>query len=214
MPEQVVKAENILTDLLSYLGVPGASTAGGIFQSLQRKRAETAREIFLAQLQEGHRFLEEADEFEEYVSVVHRYFRAAQEGAAKRNLRLMAAVANGLICRRPTYADEFLRYADTLSTMTRGELILVSTMHRLWSEHLQTFAPDAELGQFREKVTAALVPEVFVGKEELDAVSWATTRTGLVLVLSGWGGVFFLPSPQLEKIVALAPVEEIARRCD
>jgi hypothetical protein len=60
-----------------------------------------------------------------------RYLRAAQEGAARLNLRLMARVVVGKAhAGEPLYADEFLRYADTLASLARNEVVLLGALIR------------------------------------------------------------------------------------
>jgi uncharacterized protein with PIN domain len=73
-------------------------------QQVQRRRAERARDILLDEVRLGEKVLN-APEMEEAAAVLLRYGRAAQEGAARLNLRLMAKVIAGMVYQQALYAD-------------------------------------------------------------------------------------------------------------
>lgn len=79
----------------------GASFAVAV-QQVQRRRAERARDILLDEMSRGEKTLS-IPEVEEAAAVLLRYGRAAQEGAACLNLRLMAKVIAGQAQRRCLY---------------------------------------------------------------------------------------------------------------
>ena len=83
----------VFGDTLSFVGVP-TGTATRLLQSVFRRRTETARDIFLDEMRHGEKTMD-ADEVEEAVTVVYRYRRAAQEGSARANLRVMARAIDG-----------------------------------------------------------------------------------------------------------------------
>lgn len=203
----------IVADIFSSVSLPGGATAGGAIESLLRKRCDGARAIFQEELRQGAQLIEEVDDVDEVASMVYRYLRAAQEGAGRLNLRLMAAVAKGLIGSRSTFADEFLRYADMLSTMTRNELIVTATLYRLWNDCCQDPSSEStKVADVWRALQQELVPQVFDNDEGLYATAWAVSRTGLISVHAGWDGNFFQPGPELEKIMHLASLEDVIRR--
>src|SRR5215210_3714851 len=83
----------VFGDMLTLVGVP-TGTATQLLQSVFHRRAEAARDIFLDEMRHGEKTMD-ADEVEEAVTVVHHHLRAAQEGSARANLRVMARVIDG-----------------------------------------------------------------------------------------------------------------------
>ena len=104
---------------------------GLVAQRLQRRRAERARDILLDELRRGERVLS-ASEVDETVAVLLRYGRAAQEGAPRLNLRLMAKVIASQAQNSTLYADEFLHHAEMLAGLRREEIVLLGIVHRCW----------------------------------------------------------------------------------
>lgn len=76
-------------------------------ERLQRWRLERARDILIDELRRGERTLS-APEADEIVAVLLRYGRAAQEGAARLNLRLMAKAS----------PDRFISRFSTLTSFS------------------------------------------------------------------------------------------------
>ena len=113
----------VFDDVLSLVGVP-TGTATQLLQSVLRRRMEAARDIFLDEMRHGEKTMD-ADEVEEAVTVVHHYLRAAQEGSARANLRVVARVIDGQARRGRISADEFLPYASILATLREAEVVLL-----------------------------------------------------------------------------------------
>ena len=99
-------------------------------QQVQRRRAERARDILLDELSRGEKTVS-VPEVEEAAAVLLRYGRAAQEGAARLNLRLMAKVIAGQVHQQALYADEFLRHADIIAGLRREEVTLLGALQRI-----------------------------------------------------------------------------------
>jgi hypothetical protein len=172
-----------------------------------KRRQDNAREILLDELRQGSKTLD-LDEIEEAVAISQRYNRAAMEGAARLNLRLMAQVIAGQAERGKLVADEFLYYADIVASLRREELILIGTLYRHWVSN-----SSPPLGTSREDLVlqatkSELIPNSFATEDEFIATATATMRTGLVVALSAWGGLVYKPTPLLDKFAALASIEE------
>lgn len=168
-------------------------------QQLLRQRAEAARDILLEEVRRGDKDLT-APEADAVVAILLRYGRAAQEGAARLNLRLMAQVIVGQARLGCLYADEFLRYADTLASLRREEVLLLGTMQRHWKAE-----PDR--AKVMERSCADLVPKVFMDGDDLAAAAGAVTRTGLLMAEACFGGLFFQPTRLLDDLCRLASFE-------
>lgn len=178
-------------DLASLVSVPGASSIGAVATSvldgLKKKRIERAREIMIAELKAGHVTLDSSNvqELEESVAILQRYLRAAEEGAARPNLRLLAAVFAGQIHERSFAADDFLYFADMLASLRRDEVILLATILRTSARHPDKPGADSSTRLAANTVARSeLVPRIFEDNDHFNAVGNSLQRTGLILATS------------------------------
>jgi hypothetical protein len=197
----------VVQDAMSLMVIPGGSIAGLAIETVFRKRAEAARDIILEEIRQGRKTINDI-EVEEAVAILERYLRAAKEGAARLNLRLMAKVIAGQKESQTLTASEFLYHAEILASLRREEILLLATMYK----HSQS--PEIQAKKEEERGGAAmtvamdeLVPSIFKNKDEFRATAGATMRTGLMIGASGWGSIVFSTSPLMEKLYKLAPFE-------
>jgi hypothetical protein len=196
----------LVSDALSYANLPGGALIGIAIRELFRRRMETARNTLLEELRSGHKSLTEGD-LEEAVAIIYRYSRAAQEGAARVNLRLMAKVIANQAHVGNLVSSEFLYYADILASLRREEVVLVGTLHRHWLGADQK--PDDERTSVAYNAARAeLVPATFRNEAALEATAGAATRTGLVIAVSGWGKLRYRTTPLMDQVEHLAPFEQ------
>jgi hypothetical protein len=213
----------VVSDVLSVCGVPGASTVGVAFsaavEAVMKRRRDNAREILLEELRKGKAFVDRAASIDEWVAVLLRYSRAAQEGTARLNLRLMAKVIAGQAQAGALVADEFLRYADALGSLKREEVVLLTVLHRKLrtcartpsqTPNIPTRFPWKEIWY---QVAEELVPDFFDYEGEMRASAYAAGRTGLIYPLVGDEDDlgFFTTSTQLDKIQKLASFQDALR---
>ncbi|MGN4031768.1 transposase, partial [Burkholderia gladioli] len=115
----------VLGDAASLAGLPMQAVAGAlggeILDRLLKTRRERATEIMLEALKRGTTRVH-PDDLEESVSVLYRYLRAAEEGAARRNLRLLADVFAGQVRGKAVAADEFLYQAVEIPRPIRHDI--------------------------------------------------------------------------------------------
>ena len=174
------------------------------------KRKEQATEIFLEEMKRGNFDFSKVSQGD-LVMIAFRTYRAAIEGAARVNLRLMAKVAAGMVEKHQTRPDLFLWYADMLSTLRREELVLLATLHRL--------TRTTELAKLRERgerprevkirAIADLVPGTFPTELHLEAALGSLVRTGFVLFGGTIGEVGnFGITPLLDELMEYASVED------
>jgi hypothetical protein len=205
----------LASDVLSVAGVPGGALLEDVTKRLIDRRIAQAREILLEEIRTGEKHISQAGAYDEFAAILFRYQRAAVEGAARLNLRLLAAVAAGQGARTGFAADEFLAWADVLATLRREELILVATLWRI--EHgdaTKVMGPTAVSDPIWSQLEAQLIPDPFLTPEEITAAASACTRTGLVATVGGtWGqAVTFTTTPRLTKLLELAPIEDVLGR--
>jgi hypothetical protein len=188
----------------------GTSIAEAI-ERMMRGRAEEARSIFLEELGQGLRPPRDPGEVDEFVAILYRYLSKAREGAARLNLRLMARVVRGQLEGRGLYASEFLRYSELLASLTREEVILLATRHRLRLEFdaAKTTADWSDTSIVNKRVESTLVPNVFPTPVHLNATLTALQRTGLVwpAAATSGGGPVWQDTPLLDQVALLARFE-------
>jgi len=173
---------------------------------LLRKRLERARDILLEELARGRIRVSEAD-FEDGLAITYRFLRAAQEGASRVNLRLLAQVIARQAWAGKMTADEFLYYADILGSLRRDEVLLIGCLYRTWHAQLE----GVDVGQRRiatiGTLKVELIPTVFESEDDLFAIADSITRTGLVLTVAAYGGSFYQPTPLFERVVKMVDLE-------
>lgn len=209
----------VVADAMTGFASGGAATGGAVagiaLSKLFEKRLKTARDILTEQLRRGDKTLNDVADLEEAVAVTYRYARAAQEGAARLNLRLMAKVIAGQAHLGNLVADDFLYYADLLASLRREEVILIATIHRHKKDFMeQTGKSDKEvaLAEIWPNVEADLIPVLFEDKENLLATATAASRTGLLTVGQSYGGFGkFSTSPLMNRLGHLVDFEDALR---
>lgn len=177
-------------------------------QQVQRRRAERARDILLDELSRGEKTLS-VPEVEEAAAVLLRYGRAAQEGAARLNLRLMAKVIAGQVHQKALYADEFLRHDDVIAGLRREEVTLLGALQRHWTtDAVRALANDHDrMNEAKRLMIAELIPVPFMDVAELAATEDAVVRTGFLFGTATFGGTIYRPTRAFERICTLVPFE-------
>lgn len=168
------------------------------------------------ELKSGARTLDEAD-LPEAAAILFRYQRAAEEGAAKLNLRMLAAVFAGQAMHRSVAADDFLYLADILAPLKREEVILLGTMVRLHAKQTEQIK---SIRNLQVQALDELVPNVFANAEDFMATAGALLRTGLLMArippadYEGQGsGFIYRPTRLLLRLNQLSNIEGVVERC-
>lgn len=209
----------IVADVGAYLLIPGASSIGlatsEAFERLMAGRLQAAQEIVFEELKSGSMTMAEVDP-QEVAAVTYRYLRAAMEGAARLNLRLLAKMIAGQIAHPPLYADEFLAWAEILSSLRRDQVILLGALVR----HYSDVPRESDLERDTEAVLSAsealrgelLGGAMFPSKLHLEAGLSSLMRTGFVVAASGFGSLVYRPTPALFDVARLASFEDAIRK--
>ena len=113
----------VFQDALSMMGLP-ASSLGSIFNAYFERKMKEARDELIDAIQDGKVDPEDAANKDQTIAVIYRYFVAARDGTARRNLGLMAKAAVGLLKEDRLSVDEFDRFAPILSELTERQMIV------------------------------------------------------------------------------------------
>jgi hypothetical protein len=214
-----------VSDAFELTGSHGGSVAGLAVGRYFRRRAEAARDILLDELRQANISEAQAASEDDAIAVIVRYLRAAREGAARLNLRLLAKAIAGKLRSGSLVADEFLQYAEALGSLSRDEILVIGTIYKMWAAHQALAATDpAEASKrYGDPWGLALQELMRLGmKEELiSAVASRAQRSGLIYSMSGVGGfpdqrpagnLIFRVSPLLIELGMTVDFEDALRR--
>jgi hypothetical protein len=184
------------------------------FSHLEERRILAARELLIEELKQGDSIIVDAEDVDNFVAITHRYFRAAEEGAARLNIRLMAQVIAGQKLDGRLSADEFLQHAEVLASLSVKEIALLGIFYAKYQELLQKGKYDNDAAsEATQHALRELVPVPFENTKELMASAHAITRTGLLLPHPGAiGGPIFEPTILLDRLYRLANLQDAVRK--
>ncbi len=199
----------IVKDLLDALHMPGGETLGALVEKEIEERNKSTFEMLLQELQkardEGVSF--EENDVHDFVQMVLRLLDAVSKGTARRNLRLMSQVVVGLKRNRLFEFDNFQRWVNVLETLTRDEILVLGSAHRLLKQGVQDQLAGRREAVVWVRLQNELVPQPFTTKIDLEAVCAALARTGLVTPMSAYGGMVYLFNNGVVQLGALADLE-------
>jgi hypothetical protein len=181
------------------------TAAHGVWDRFKTLRMAKAREILLGELRNGKHWAITDDQA---VAALFAYARAASEGAARVNLRMIAeALANS--AQEPSFApDEFRRHADSLAGLSRDEILLLASFIR--ANRHAALQPDEPQDQTRRASMAwASVlkdPDIPPALDTI-ALAAALGRTGWIAPASSYGGLTYYTTSVFEGVVRLVDFE-------
>lgn len=208
---------SVLEDLGAATGVPGSSvlsaSIGNVLQSYKRRKAAQAREIVLEEMAQGTLHAFDVAKGDESIAVALRYARAAFEGTARLNLRLLAKVVAGQAVSGSIYAPEFHEFANDLEDLTIAEVVFLGTLVKLTEEAPELPKSDESGERYEVAQSVGILmrkslvgTEHFESRESFDACSLALQRTRLVFdTMHLFDGQTILgPSPRLIRLKNLS----------
>jgi hypothetical protein len=177
----------------------------------QVAQAETARQAIAKQLSRGKYWAITEDKA---AAAMWRYLRAATEGAARRNLDLLAeALVSGAV--DPEFApDEFKRQADRLESVNRKEIVVLAAYLRV---NVMPAAPGeaALVTRHKAAVARAMDSGLFTHEEDVETCSSGLTRTGWLCPANGFGFSGYRLTSELLRLGALVDFDAaVARELD
>lgn len=181
-----------------------------LFKAWQKRKIREAQDILIEELKSGVRLPGEVD-YDTFFGLLFRYLNAAKQGAARRNLRLMAQIIRSGCFEDPIpfQPDVVASNADLVSQLSREEIILLATLRRHELDLVGGSNTDDELKQRVHNATLGdLVPRVFDSEEHCKAVVAALGRTGLVVIPDTWNR-HIETTPRLKKLCALCDLSVV-----
>lgn len=202
-------------------GIPTA-TVGRLLLGWWGKQKDVAQDELMRAFAGGEVDQQHLISNPHFQSILVKYAAAARDGAARKNIRLLAEAMNGLNRRKQLHTDEFERFADVLSRMTRDQMIFcgryLSLLKIEMGGQLHTGAlGDYDLGSRAavEKAFGALrvelVPNVFSNDGAFRVVISQLAAFGLLLDDPFLESAVYEPSHLLLDISHLTDLEAAAR---
>jgi hypothetical protein len=179
----------LVSDAFELSGTHGGSVAGAVIGRYFRRRGEQARNILFEELRRANISDAQAASEDDAIAVIARYLRAAREGAARLNLRLLAKAIAGKLRAGALVADEFLQYAEALASLSRDEIIVIGTIYKLWSDHQSVPIPNPSEAA---NIWSQTVQQLTTGGMSTELVVTAAARaqrSGLIYGLSAPTGI-------------------------
>lgn len=188
----------------------GASVA---FQQLQAKRLEDARRILLKRMKKGEHWAIQDDKA---AAALFSYIRAAQEGAARMNLDLLAQAIAGKADEKTFAPDEFRRWARVLSELTRDEVLVLAGLLKAEKQS----AENARTGEGTQNIGDLCVEAMsreggpFKTPKEVRSYLCALMRTGFVEPVAYFGEMGFVPTTALHLVAQMVSFEEALQEAE
>lgn len=195
----------VAATVLETLHLPGGTLLTKYAEGALAKKRRAVAEILIDEIKSGRHGQINFDQYDvdPLIDIILRFTKAASEGAAKANLRLLAQVIAGLKKNKSLESDRFRRWAAILEDITRDELIAIGLAYRIWKKNPNPTQDNPNT--FNEDLRKALESGGY-GKE-IDALLTAASRTGLLAPGSAFGGLAYYPTPWLWQLGELADLE-------
>ena len=185
-----------------------SQSVGAAYEAWLSKKAIEAHEILLAEMASGERLVGDIDP-NAFFGLLHRYLNATKQGAARRNLRLMAQILRGSLEKDcPFVSDELNANAELVSTLTREEIRFLAALWHSYSTYVPQVTqpnPNYDIG---EATISIMVPAFLPDRATYNAVGAALCRTGLIISPPVHDGPAYHVTPRLESLVKLCNLEE------
>jgi len=205
-------AGDVVTDALSLFGIPAATLKRAVRAFVDR-RIQNASDVLLEEMRQGHVDTLRVASEDDAIAIIHRYLLAARDGAAKRNLRLLAKVMVGLAQRDRLHVDEFAKHADLCARLSRDQIFVMGRLvpyFRGLDRHPSKLA--AIIENIQAKFLAEMVPAHFPTEDHLRVVMVQLYGLGLAKGLSWKESWMERPSPLMDEITELANFQDLLRR--
>jgi len=195
----ILSGVTLAQEALTALNMPGASLLERAVNAAYEKRLAAAREVLIEAIkQEGIENVQfEEGDVDDLVQMMMRFAKAAEEGAARQNLKLLAQVIFGLKRNRAFEFDKFQACANVLETLTRDEILFLGGMYKFYTDNPGSADYRAFLaslaGTFEEPYAESLAA--------------ALSRTGMLLPASAWGSTNYAPTARLFEVCELARIQ-------
>jgi hypothetical protein len=178
------------------------------------KRRAAAFNILMEELRTAKVDAEEAASRDEVAAMFVKFYQAMAQGAAFRNLRVIAKILAHKAADPNERADDFIMWADAIGGLLPEEAVLLAALHRHYAKArvMKNNVVDKVHTQAMLTLQQELVgpKKTFANKDDFEATGTALARTGFVILVSSPGMMSFAPSPRLNRLAQLAVLDDWA----
>lgn len=204
----------MLADFLSAKDIDVGSGLQAVADAYLQRRNDLAKEILLSKLKRDTKAEWQIANEDALFGAIFRFRRAATEGAARHNLKLLAHAIRGTLLSGDITADRFNLFSDLLAGLSRAECWLLGTLHPICQDIRKAGKSTYDgVGavEMWNQIQAATCPEPYSDSARLGAALSALGRTGLVLPvrLIDLGTMGAETTPLMDDLVELISAEEL-----
>lgn len=190
-------------------GLPTASLANAIestIHTLLRKRNDQAFELLLEEIRDGIFPSRTEEDISDLLGMMLRYQRAAIEGSAKINLRIMARVFKGLCQKDVIYPEKFQNFANRIADLTIEEIQTIALVYQYKTE-IEKHKPFGF--EQCDKIAERVFGQQIKNPSNLLAHCAAASRTGLVMHQGDLNLFAYTTTPIMDELVGLTEFQKI-----
>lgn len=195
-----------LPDFLSETGAWGISKA---LEAFWKKRGQEAHIRICDEMRKGNITLTQASLTNDHFAAFVRMAQAVRDSASHEAIRLMAKVMVGQIQRDRLYADDFIKFANIISGLSRDEILILSLLYDAHKKMSEKNDPN----RLWSELVNLVVPGHFESEDYVLAILTGLSRSGLVIApqnnLLSIGT--YVPSPLMDELVRLADFQDALR---
>jgi hypothetical protein len=211
--KEIVKG--VAADLFSAVNFSTGGSLVGVgstlLNSLIENRREVARKIAISEISRCGRSKLDVINSDEFVPIVFRYGRAAIEGTASHNLKLMAKLMRGQIVTESVFASEFLEFADVISTLKLREIAYLSKLVQLYQKGETIDDYDLDQSVAIQLNRDLLGSSHFKDQRSIKSAEASLLRTSFIYIANQiiGSGDIYAPTEELERLAQLVNLQEM-----
>lgn len=189
-----------------------ASLVPEALRAFLARREEEGRRILLEELRVADIELETAAQSDAFIGMLYRWTEAWRQGAAFRNLRLLAQVMCSRSAYTPHGSDRFLMWAEAISSLTPDEIVFLAAIEQAQLSAGGGAGDDPDtLSRMLHALKESLLrwPWVAPTEAHFRMLCASTLRTGFVVPVQTWDD-FVALSPMGEELVRMTKLHDAA----
>lgn len=177
----------LATDLVA----PGAAAAMSVVGKYLLRRFNETREVVRSELRHTGATKEDFEDADQFAAGALRLARAARDQVADENIRLLVQAMAGLARRQKLWADDFLKYADILASLSHDEIVVIGAFMtedaRKLSYAVLSSNQNGLMGPLWHKLVEPVGRGIFQSPDHLLAVVTRAQRSGLIIAVAAGG---------------------------
>jgi hypothetical protein len=179
-------------------------------QKYFKKRAERTTRLIVEALRTAKVEPKGVEKEESIAGMCVATYMAMAQGAAFRNLAVIAKVLAHKAADPNDNPDDFMSWVDAIAGLRHEEAVLLATLHAMTEEARKTReAPDKQHGIAIGETKRRLVgpTKLIKSDDEFQALCGALSRTGFVILVSLASGLSAAPAPRLAQLAKMANLQ-------